>query len=115
MSDTELREVVIFTGGYDENQDIQDIDQRATSDSMGNDVFIVDAHTGAYIWSVQGGTTGSAPLSGASELTHSVPGGARLLDMNRDGAIDRMYFADTGGKVWRLELPMGPDYGLSGA
>jgi len=115
VSDTELREVVIFTGGYDENQDIQDIDQRATSDSMGNDVFIVDAHTGAYIWSVQGGTTGSAPLSGASELTHSIPGGARLLDMNRDGAIDRMYFADTGGKVWRLELPMGPDYGLSGA
>lgn len=115
VSDTELREVVVFTGGYDENQDIQDIDQRASTDSMGNDVFIVDAHTGAYIWSLQGGTTGSAPLSGASELTHSIPGGARLLDMNRDGAIDRMYFADTGGKVWRLELPMGPDYGLSGA
>jgi len=39
----------------------------------------------------------------------------RLLDMNQDGSIDRMYFADTSGQVFRLELPIGPSYGLAGA
>lgn len=114
-SSADTLEVLVFTGGYDENQDIQDIAQRADEDSMGNDVFIVDASNGDHIWSLQGGSIDSAPLSNAGQLTHSVPGGARLLDMNQDGAIDRLYFADTSGLVWRLELPTGPDYRMSEA
>ncbi|MCK5813858.1 MAG: hypothetical protein KAH03_06355, partial [Cocleimonas sp.] len=41
---------------------------------------------------------------GAGDLNHSIPGGMRILDLNRNGAIDRMYFADTGGNIWRLDL-----------
>ena len=115
-SSADIRDVVVFSGGYDENQDIEDRGQRASQDSMGNDVFIVDAKTGAYIWSLQGGSSGSsADLSNATQLTHSIPGDARLLDMNQDHVIDRMYFADTGGVVWRLELPMGADYDMGDA
>lgn len=112
-SDTEMKEAVIFTGGYDVNQDEEDLAIRNSTDSMGNDLFIVDAMTGDYIWSLQGGTLGGSPDIDVSGLTHSIPGGARMLDMNRDGAIDRMYFADTAGQVWRLELPTGPSYDLS--
>ena len=114
-SDTKLQEVVIFTGGYDVNQDEEDAASRNAVDTMGNDIFIVDALTGDYVWSLKGGTTGSAPNGNASALTHSIPGGARLLDMNNDGAIDRLYFADTKSQVWRLELPLGPDYSLDNA
>ena len=111
-SDTNLQEVVIFTGGYDVNQDEEDAAIRNATDTMGNDVFIVDALTGDYIWSLKGGTASGVSNSNVSELTHSIPGGARLLDMNRDGAIDRLYFADTKSQEWRLELPTGPDYSL---
>lgn len=102
-SDTHFKDVVIFSGGYDINQDQYQADRNAT-DALGNEIFIVDAENGSLIWSANN-----------AELTHSIPGGMRILDMNRDGAIDRMYFADTGGNVWRLELPVGPSYDLSGA
>ncbi|PID45325.1 MAG: hypothetical protein CSB47_09065 [Proteobacteria bacterium] len=111
--DHEMKEVVIFSGGYDPNQDEEDLSVRRTTDEMGNDVFIVDALTGDYIWSLQGGSSGHTAEVDVSELSHSIPGGVRLLDLNRDGAIDRMYFADTAGQVWRLELPMGPSYDLA--
>ena len=100
-SDTNFKDVVIFSGGYDINQDEYQPDRNA-NDTVGNEIFIVDADSGALLWSANN-----------SALTHSIPGGMRILDMNQDGAIDRMYFADTGGNVWRLELPMGPSYDLS--
>ncbi len=109
------REVAVFTGGYDVNQDIEDSATRASADTVGNDIFIVDAKTGELLWSAQsGGTLGSA-LSNKSLLTHSIPGGARLLDMNEDGSVDRLYFADTAGQIFRLELPVGPTYGMADA
>jgi hypothetical protein len=98
-------EAVFFSGGYDTNQDA-DFDgdnARNATDSEGNDIFIVDAKTGAYIWSIKNGNAGSG-ISGSSALTHSVPGGVRILDINRDGAIDRMYFGDVAGNLWRVEL-----------
>jgi len=115
VSDSEFKEVVMFTGGYDINQDIEDFSVRSDRDSMGNDIFIVDALTGRYIWSLHGGKDGATPNESASLLTHSIPGGARLLDMNNDGAIDRLYFADTKAQVRRLELPKGPVYDLDSA
>jgi Tfp pilus tip-associated adhesin PilY1 len=102
-SDKGFKDVVIFSGGYDVNQDEYQSDRNDT-DTVGNEIFIVDAGNGNLIWSANN-----------SALKHSIPGGMRILDLNQDGAIDRMYFADTGGNVWRLELPMGPSYELSGA
>ena len=115
VGDRDVKESVIFTGGYDLNQDTESPAARNTTDTMGNDVFIVDAQTGEYIWSLQGGLDGISPNENASALTHSIPGGARLLDMNKDGAIDLMYFADTKSQIWRLEMPMGPSYDLDTA
>ncbi|KAG1682877.1 hypothetical protein GQR58_010671 [Nymphon striatum] len=54
--------------------------------------------TGELLWDLDASMTSSNPL------TSSVPGGVRILDVNRNGLIDRMYFADTGGNVWRLDL-----------
>lgn len=94
-----LTKVAIFTGGYDNNQDDASQTTGNVEASYGNDIFIVNALTGNLLWSLQ-----SSSVDGASDLKHSIPGGVRLLDLNRNGAVDRMYFADTGGNIWRLEL-----------
>ncbi len=103
-NDASLKEVLIFTGGYDSNNQDKPVEEREASDTVGNDVFVVDAKTGEFIWSIKKGTVGGNAIAGSSELTHSIPGGVRILDMNKDGAVDRMYFADVVGNVWRLEL-----------
>ena len=37
-------------------------------------------------------------------MTNSIPGDIRVLDMSGDGLADRMYAADTGGRVWRFDI-----------
>ena len=101
--DATLKEVIVFSGGYDSNNQDKALEDRASSDAVGSDVFIIDANTGEFIWSIKKGTSGSA-IEGSSALTHSIPGGVRILDVDKDGAVDRMYFADVTGNVWRLEL-----------
>ncbi|KAG1663453.1 Type IV pilus biogenesis factor PilY1 [Nymphon striatum] len=64
--------------------------------NVGNDIQIYNADNGDLIWSM--------PDSMRSQITSSIPGGVRVLDTNYNGLIDRMYFADTGGNVWRLDL-----------
>ena len=112
-SNASFRDVVIFSGGYDVNQDEEDLSVRKAADTIGNEVFIVDAFTGSLLWSAHDGGVLGSGVSNARQLTHSIPGGMRILDMNQDGAVDRMYFADTNAQVWRLELPMGPNYEFS--
>ncbi len=96
---------VIFTGGNDIDQDYGKgesyTESNVTSDitaNEGNNIYIVDANTGSYLWDMK------TKISNASDITHALPGGARILDVNRNGLLDRMYFADTGGDVWRLDL-----------
>lgn len=94
-----ITKVMIFTGGYDNNQDNEEQTTANVTANYGNDIFIVNAKTGNRIWSLK-----SSGIEGAENLEHSLPGGLRLLDLNHNGAIDRLYFADTGGNIWRLEL-----------
>ncbi|WP_432454293.1 PilC/PilY family type IV pilus protein [Agarivorans sp. QJM3NY_29] len=84
--------VVIFGGGYDVNQD----SMNPVSDSKGRAIFIVDAMTGERVWSLTN--------TGDSRLTHSIPSKIATLDSDGDGKIDRLYFGDMGGRVWRVDL-----------
>lgn len=98
MADGTKREVVIVSGGYDEKDDRDDLEaSEKINATMGNDVFIFDALDGTLIWSLRKNMSNSM-------ITNSIPGGARILDVNNNGLIDRLYFADTGGNVWRLDL-----------
>ncbi|MBK8453297.1 MAG: PilC/PilY family type IV pilus protein [Thiofilum sp.] len=87
--------VLVFGAGYDANKDEQDITQRAP-DTKGLDVYIIDALEGKLLWSLKN--------NGGTILQHSVAGDIRVLDMDRDGSLDRLYFADTGGYVWRADI-----------
>lgn len=108
-SSNELRDVLVFGAGYDAAKDTE---VARTADKLGRDVMIVDALTGQLHWSLQrdvlNGFSGSDfdnPIpSNTNRLKDSVPGDIRVLDMDRNGALDRLYFADTGGNLWRVDM-----------
>ncbi len=88
--DSELIDVLVFGGGY--------------GMSKGRNVYIIKAATGELVWSLRDISGASDGLTPSSALTHSIPGDIRVLDMDRNGALDRLYFADTGGTVWRVDM-----------
>jgi type IV pilus assembly protein PilY1 len=95
-----VRLVAIFGGGYDNGED----NPGYRVDTVGRSVYMVDALTGALIWSA-GSTAGYnlvLPL-----MTHSIPAALRVLDMDGDGLADRMYVGDMGGVVWRFDIVNG--------
>ncbi len=97
--------VIIFGGGYDDDKD-----NGAGNDNEGNAIYIVDAITGNLVWkAVYGATTGaiSATEYRHSGLVDSIPSDLAALDTNSDGNIDRLYVGDTGGTIWRVDLPEG--------
>jgi len=87
-----LIDALIFGGGYDPNLDEEDVAARLP-DSMGRAIFMVDASTGELLWKQE-----------SILLSHSVPASVRALDVDRNGSVDRLYFGDTGGRLWRVDL-----------
>ncbi|MBT8147605.1 MAG: hypothetical protein KJN90_12180, partial [Gammaproteobacteria bacterium] len=97
--------VIIFGGGYDENKDDDDDD-----DSEGNAIYVVNAINGSLIWkATYGATTGNVSASeyNHSGMVDSIPSDMAALATNSDGNIDRLYVGDTGGTIWRVDLPEG--------
>ena len=101
--------VLIFGGGYDPNNEDS---EPPTTDSMGRAIFIVDAVTGAKLW--QAGGTGSTAstctnCSFSTDFAYAFASDVTLLDRDRptDGFIDRVYAADLGGNVFRVDLEPG--------
>ncbi|MGQ9427298.1 pilus assembly protein [Gilvimarinus sp. F26214L] len=104
FSDTP-RDVLIFAGGYDTNKDTS---AKTGADSEGNAIYIVDARTGELIWKAVGGTgIDTNEQFHHAEMTHSIPSTVATLDSNSNGIVDRAYVGDTGGRVWRIDLPEG--------
>ncbi|HAC35485.1 MAG TPA: hypothetical protein DCF45_13300, partial [Gammaproteobacteria bacterium] len=101
--DSEYKEVLIFGGGYDPNQD----NGYGTS-NIGNSIFIIDAATGERIWwasnEVVVDGNGDAPDLVLAEMDYPIPSDIALLDANGDGATNRLYVGDMGGQVWRIDL-----------
>lgn len=88
-----------------------------TTGAAGNAVFIANAATGARIWwasdPAETDGSGTAPDLGLTDMDYPIPSDLTLLDINADGAVDRMYFGDLGGQVWRIDLDV--DINPSGA
>ncbi|WP_440053608.1 pilus assembly protein [Pseudoalteromonas sp. T1lg65] len=92
------RPVLIFTAGYDTNKD----KVNKSPDSVGIGLYIVDimSSTPKVIWSL-------TPDNGFKGQ-HSIAASATVTDSDYDGFSDRIYMADTGGSIWRIDMP-GPD------
>jgi len=103
--------VLIFGGGYDaasEDVDPSGSTAMPTADKMGRAVYFVDALNGNVIWSV--GTNASNAQGGASDLTlqdsrltFAFTADVLAVDRHQTGFIDRVYAADIGGNVWRID------------
>ncbi|RDE24101.1 VWA domain-containing protein [Motiliproteus coralliicola] len=91
-------DVLIFGGGYDTNQDNVTV---RTADGVGNAIYIVDANTGALIWSAG---NHSAHDETHADMDYSIPSKINVIDMNRDGMADQLYVGDMGGQIWRIDL-----------
>ncbi len=105
---SEVRNVLIFGGGYDPSQD----NVNDNKDDTGNRIFMLDALTGELLW--HAGPTNIAGLGYDStakfthaKLDHSIPADIRVLDLDGNGLADRMYAADMGGRVWRFDIHNG--------
>ena len=101
--------VLIFGAGYDTAED----SEPPTADTMGRGIFIVDAITGAMVWSAKHANTvpvnpctGTATKATCSVvgMDYSIPADITLVDRDSDGYVDRLYATDTGGNVWRVDL-----------
>ncbi|MCF7983966.1 MAG: hypothetical protein K9L70_06145 [Thiohalocapsa sp.] len=92
--------VVIIGAGYDTNKDFHQV---GSADSMGRGLYILDAETGARLWSATPGVSNANNLN-VPGLEDSVPAAVTAIDSNSDGISDRIYFADTGANVWRIDM-----------
>jgi type IV pilus assembly protein PilY1 len=94
-------QVLIFAGGYDPQQDTV---RARTADTMGNAVYIVNAKTGALIWSASSASGHSLQLN---KMLYSMPAALRVIDVDRDGLADQFFATDMGGQVWRFFINNG--------
>jgi len=92
--------VLVFGGGYDENKDAS-----SGPDSVGNNVYIVDANAPNAPNNADDKNFWSLLDDDDFKGKHSIAADVTLLDSDYDGYIDRIYAADTGGNVWRIDMP----------
>ncbi|NND91538.1 MAG: hypothetical protein HKN42_11805 [Granulosicoccus sp.] len=104
-----VKDVLVFGGGYDPNQDPTADSTTATSadtttvedsrstDGIGRAIFIVDAKTGAKLWQ----TNRAGQFSG---MNYSIPSEIRVIDIDFDGLADQLYAGDMGGQIWRVDI-----------
>lgn len=97
--------VLIFGGGYDPVYDSQNNVAYAASASasQGRGIYIVDAATGALVWSATPAAT-SATNKQASGFRHAFAAPVSVFDSNGDRLADRIYATDVGGNIWRIDM-----------
>ncbi len=95
--------VLIFTGGYDPQQDNDSPNTPLANDNYGNSLYIVNAETGQLIWRAGHTSEAGANLQLAS-MTHSMPADPVIIDINNDGLADIIYAADSRAQVFRFDI-----------
>lgn len=93
--------VLIFGLGNDGTANDPTIQGVAT---RGRGVMVVDATDGTPIWQSGPAPSGAASNKTVAGMTYAIPAPVTLYDSNRDGYIDRIYAADTGANVWRINI-----------
>ena len=101
---TTVKKVLIFGGGYDNSQDDK---VTRSHDSIGRAIYIVDADTGALLWS--GGAGDHNETKTFDDMLYSIPATPIALDVNGDGGAEQIYVGDMGGQIWRFDVDITSD------
>jgi type IV pilus assembly protein PilY1 len=96
------RDVLVFGGGYDPDQDNSE-----QPDDQGNAIYIVDAANGAYLASLSN-SNASHTIDG---MDYAIPSNLATVDINGNGLVDRIYAADVGGRIIRVDFADGENEG----
>lgn len=106
-----FKTVMIFGGGYDTHYD--DLDNSINPGGnvvKGDNLYIIDLDMN------ENGVINNPSLladanTNADGLTvsNSIASDISVIDLNSDGYADRVYAADVGGKIYRLDFPKGGD------
>ena len=89
--------VLFFGGGYDPAEDNK---ASRSNSTMGNAIYMVNAETGALLWS---SSNSGADLS-LTEMKNAIVADIVPIDSTLDGYINLLYTADVGGRIWRIDL-----------
>lgn len=98
------KRVLFFSGGYDT---VHDTTTTVTTGDLGAAIYMVDADTGALLWSA-----GKNEATDTSEdqhdlnlpLDNSIPGDVTVADLDSDGLDDVVFAVDILGHVWRIDI-----------
>lgn len=74
--------VAFLTGGY------------STNSNQGNSFYIVNIEDGTVLKS----------FTGIGSSTNTIPSGPTAYDSNNDGYIEYVYFGDTSGTLWKVDV-----------
>ncbi len=103
------KDVLIMGGGYDNDLD-ENFGTANANPNRGNAIYIIDPDDGSLLLSIShAADAGNSIAASGADLEipgfhHSITASVSVLDSNSDGVTDRVYFPDTGGNVWRIDL-----------
>ncbi len=110
------KEVLIFGGGYDDDQDDSYVDNNhdgvfnggdtpigRVDDDLGNIIYIVDARTGVKLKTIS--TSTNNPDVTISDMRNGIASDILTIDINGNKIIDRLYATDVGGRIIRVDIP----------
>jgi len=111
FGDLSPKDVLIMGGGYDNDLD-NNFGTSNANPNLGNALYIIDPDNGEKLLSISHAPSGGIASSGADIqvrtplFRNSITAGISVLNSDGDlGNIDdRLYFPDTGGNVWRVDL-----------
>jgi type IV pilus assembly protein PilY1 len=100
MSEGKPKPVLFIGAGY---STIKDNSGVGTDDLTGRGMYMIDAESGTLKWSL-------TPAAQSATNTYfagvdSIPSRIATLDSDSDGLVDRLYAGDTGGNIWRVDMP----------
>ena len=104
------KEVLVFSGGYDGYYDTpanMPKTSNASNTLLGRAVYVVDAVTGALLWSTGSDNTYALELP----VYNSVPADPSPVDIDADGDMDALFFVDISGAIFRVDFNQGSALG----
>lgn len=98
--------VLVFGLGYDPeaNDTVRSQAGNALATDEGRGIIMVDAFDGSLVWKVSNAGSNTDTNLNVAAIKYAVAADLSVIDRDKNGFIDRIYFGDTGGQLWRIDV-----------
>jgi hypothetical protein len=80
----------------------------STDDVLGNVLYAVDLSDGSIFWTFEADEVDTSdparPNAQFANIQNTLPGSASSVDIDRNGYMDRVYFGDLDGRLWKVDV-----------